>query len=91
MTAQTPQTATRRDEITVSSMVLPALRTTLVPASTRSTLNPIGVLISRAAAVLRCATLRTLLATTAKPRPCSPALAISRVYLQLTVRFHGWP
>ena len=67
MTALAAQTATRRDEITVSWMVVAALRTTLVPASTCSTRSPIGILISRAAAVLRCAKPHTALATTAKP------------------------
>jgi hypothetical protein len=43
----------------------------------RSTLAPISVLISLAASALRCARLRTSPATTAKPRPCSPARAAS--------------
>jgi hypothetical protein len=48
-----------------------------VPASTCCTLPPISPLISRAAEALRCARLRTSVATTAKPRPCSPARAAS--------------
>lgn len=35
--------------------------------------SSINVLISLAAVALRCASERTSLATTAKPRPCSPA------------------
>jgi hypothetical protein len=58
-------------------MVLPAWSTSVVPCSTCSTLRPISVLISLAASALRCARLRTSLATTAKPRPCSPARAAS--------------
>ena len=38
-------------------------------------------LISRAAPALRCARLRTSAATTAKPRPCSPARAASTAAL----------
>ena len=37
----------------------------------------LSALISRAASALRCARLRTSAATTAKPRPCSPARAAS--------------
>ncbi len=45
--------------------------------STLSTLATIRVLISLAAAAERCASERTSLATTANPRPCSPARAAS--------------
>jgi hypothetical protein len=57
--------------------VAPAWSTSLVPASTLSTESPISSLISLAAAAERCARLRTSEATTAKPRPCSPARAAS--------------
>jgi hypothetical protein len=62
-------------------MVLPASPTRRVPASTLSTLVPIRPLISLAASALRCARLRTSPATTAKPRPCSPARAASTAAL----------
>ena len=68
---------TRRMALTTSVMVAPALSTRAVPRSTRSTLVPIRPLISLAASALRCARLRTSPATTAKPRPCSPARAAS--------------
>ena len=68
---------TRRTLSTISVMVVPAALTSLPPASTFSTESPIRVLISLAAAAERCARLRTSLATTAKPRPCSPARAAS--------------
>ena len=48
-----------------------------MPACTRSTVLVISDLISLAATAERCARLRTSLATTAKPRPCSPARAAS--------------
>ncbi len=51
------------------------------PASTFATLSAISNLISRAACALRCARLRTSEATTAKPRPCSPARAASTAAL----------
>jgi hypothetical protein len=58
-------------------MVLPASSTRRLPASTLSTESPISALISLAAAAERWARLRTSEATTAKPRPCSPARAAS--------------
>ena len=64
-------------EIVTSVMVVPAWSTSTVPCSTRCTLSLIRVLISLAASALRPARLRTSLATTAKPRPCSPARAAS--------------
>ena len=54
---------------TTSSIVCPASLTSRAPSSTLSTLSAISALISRAACALRCARLRTSLATTAKPRP----------------------
>ena len=63
--------------LTTSCMVIPARSTSTVPASTRSTLAEIRVLISLAASALRCARLRTSEATTANPRPWSPARAAS--------------
>ncbi len=68
---------TRWIDCTTSSIVRPAWSTCCVPASTLLTESSISVLISLAAAALRCARLRTSLATTAKPRPCSPARAAS--------------
>ena len=49
----------------------------MVPAVTRSTLSLIRALICLAASAERPARLRTSDATTAKPRPCSPARAAS--------------
>jgi hypothetical protein len=73
--------ATRWIEATTSCIVWPASSTSGVPGSTCSTLAEISVLISRAASALRCARLRTSPATTAKPRPCSPARAASTAAL----------
>ncbi len=69
--------ATWRTLATTSSIVLPASCTSLEPISTCSTESPIRVLISLAAWLDLCARLRTSDATTAKPRPSSPALAAS--------------
>ncbi len=71
----------RRTWATTSSMVAPASPTSVEPASTLLTLSPIRPLISRAACAERCARLRTSEATTAKPRPCSPARAASTAAL----------
>ena len=49
----------------------------LEPSDTLLTLSLISTLISLAASALRCAKFLTSDATTAKPRPCSPALAAS--------------
>src|SRR4051812_41675586 len=68
---------TRRTCETMSVIVRPASPTRRLPVSTFSTLSPISVLISFAAWALRCARVRTSPATTAKPRPCSPARAAS--------------
>jgi hypothetical protein len=68
---------TRLHLLTRSRHVLPASSTSREPASTLSTLSLISCLISLAACALRCARLRTSPATTAKPRPCSPARAAS--------------
>ncbi|MCY1377293.1 hypothetical protein D9M69_648580 [compost metagenome] len=62
---------------TTSCMVLRARSTRAEPCSTWSTLSEIRVLISFAASALRPASRRTSPATTAKPRPCSPARAAS--------------
>ena len=62
---------------TTSFIVLPAWCTRLLPASTRFTESLIRFLISIAASAERLARLRTSAATTAKPRPCSPARAAS--------------
>ena len=72
---------TRRTLATISSIVVPASCTSLEPASTLSTEVPISALISLAASALRCASERTSEATTAKPRPCSPARAASTAAL----------
>ena len=66
---------------TTSLIVAPARSTRALPWATRSTLALMSVLISRAASALRPAKLRTSLATTAKPRPCSPARAASTAAL----------
>jgi hypothetical protein len=57
--------------------VWPERSTSLPPSSTLATLSVIRALISLAASALRWASLRTSPATTAKPRPCSPARAAS--------------
>ena len=62
---------------TTCSMVDPACSTSLLPSVTLVTESSISCLISLAAAAERCARLRTSEATTAKPRPCSPARAAS--------------
>ena len=62
---------------TMSCIVAPASSTSFEPDSTFATESPIRPLISLAALALRCARLRTSVATTAKPRPCSPARAAS--------------
>ncbi len=62
-------------------MVLPACSTSLQPSLTLLTEVPMSCLISRAAVAERPAKLRTSLATTAKPRPCSPARAASTAAL----------
>ncbi len=69
--------ATRCTDCTMPSMAVPASPTRRAPSSTRSTEAPMSWRISLAAAALRCASVRTSLATTAKPRPCSPARAAS--------------
>jgi methyl-accepting chemotaxis protein len=68
---------TRRTLVTISSIVAPASCTRRLPSPTLSTESPINALISFAAAAERWARLRTSEATTAKPRPCSPARAAS--------------
>ncbi|MNY41504.1 hypothetical protein D3C86_1763240 [compost metagenome] len=68
---------TRVTAFTISVMVSPALSTSTEPVSTRATESSISALISFAALALRLARLRTSPATTANPRPCSPARAAS--------------
>ncbi|VWC38335.1 hypothetical protein BUB20358_06787 [Burkholderia ubonensis] len=68
---------TRRTACTISSIVEPARATSSEPLCTLSAESPISCLISFAAVALRCASERTSPATTAKPRPCSPARAAS--------------
>jgi hypothetical protein len=63
--------------VTISLRVWPDCSTSLPPSSTLATLSVISALISLAASALRWASLRTSPATTAKPRPCSPARAAS--------------
>jgi hypothetical protein len=58
-------------------MVEPALATSAEPSATLPTESSIRPLISLAAPAERCASERTSEATTAKPRPCSPARAAS--------------
>ncbi|MCW0414603.1 hypothetical protein NB689_000357 [Xanthomonas sacchari] len=72
---------TRCTEATISCMVVPAWPTRAEPSATRSTDSSISPLISLAALAERWASVRTSLATTAKPRPCSPARAASTAAL----------
>src|SRR6185312_10161374 len=72
---------TRLTLATISPMVEPAPPASLAPASTRCTESVMRPLISRAASAERWARLRTSPATTAKPRPCSPARAASTAAL----------
>ncbi len=64
-------------EATISSSVWPDWVTRAEPSSTLRTESWMSPLISLAAVAERPARLRTSLATTAKPRPCSPARAAS--------------
>jgi hypothetical protein len=59
------------------SIWLTALLTRPAPALCAPLAALIRLWISLATSALRCARLRTSLATTAKPRPCSPARAVS--------------
>ena len=68
-------------EVTISPSVRPDWVTRPEPSSTFLTLSSIRLLISLAAVAERPARLRTSLATTAKPRPCSPARAASTAAL----------
>ena len=76
---------TRCTDATISRMVWPALATSAPPDSTRSTDSPMSVLISFAASAERVASKRTSDATTAKPRPCSPARAASTAALSAKI------
>ena len=69
--------ATRSTLCMISFIVVPATAVSWLPASIRAPEFSISNLISRAAVEERCARLRTSPATTAKPRPCSPARAAS--------------
>ncbi|KAF1036243.1 MAG: hypothetical protein GAK35_04117 [Herbaspirillum frisingense] len=71
----------RRTADTTSPMVSPARATWSEPLPTRCTESSISALISLAACALRWANERTSEATTAKPRPCSPARAASTAAL----------
>ena len=62
---------------TTRVIVSPAASTSCWPASTLPIDSPISAWISLAASALRCARSRTSAATTAKPRPWSPARAAS--------------
>ena len=62
---------------TTWAMVAPASCTWRLPLATCVTESSISPLISLAASALRPARVRTSEATTAKPRPCSPARAAS--------------
>ncbi len=68
---------TRCTEATISPMVAPAWLTSCEPSATLPTDSSIRPLISLAAPAERWARVRTSEATTAKPRPCSPARAAS--------------
>ncbi|MNF43099.1 hypothetical protein D3C84_241700 [compost metagenome] len=76
---------TRLMAMTMSLMVWPAWATRVLPFSTLLTESEISVLISLAAAAERCARVRTSAATTAKPRPCSPARAASTAALRARI------
>ena len=67
---------------TMSCSVCPDLLTSPAPSSIFITESWMSALISLAASALRCARLRTSAATTAKPRPCSPARAASTAALR---------
>jgi hypothetical protein len=73
--------ATRRAAAMISSRVRPEVSTSREPSCTLVTESRISDLISLAAEADRCARLRTSAATTAKPRPCSPARAASTAAL----------
>jgi AcrR family transcriptional regulator len=66
---------------TMDCIAVPASPAWCAPRSTRWTDSSIRALISRAASPLRLARPRTSEATTAKPRPCSPARAASTAAL----------
>ena len=66
-------------------MVVPVSLTSFAPCSTRETESVISPSISFAALALRLARLRTSPATTAKPRPCSPARAASTAALSARI------
>ncbi|CAM3513725.1 hypothetical protein ACAN107058_07830 [Paracidovorax anthurii] len=70
---------------TMPSMLWPALPASWLPLLTLSTLSVMRALISLAACAERCASVRTSLATTAKPRPCSPARAASTAALSARI------
>ncbi|MNN11562.1 hypothetical protein D3C81_1245250 [compost metagenome] len=76
---------TRPTAPTISSMVRPACSAWRAPSRTCCTEPPISPAISLAAAEERCARLRTSAATTAKPRPCSPARAASTAALSARI------
>ena len=65
--------------------MVPVSLTSFAPFSTRETESAIRVSISFAAPALRLARLRTSPATTAKPRPCSPARAASTAALRARI------
>ena len=72
---------TRLTDCIACAMRSRASRLCALPAATRSLDSSISCLISRAASVVRCASARTSEATTAKPRPDSPARAASTAAL----------
>ena len=72
---------TRFTEATISLKVWPDWFTSDAPVLTFCTESWINALISLAAAADRCARFRTSAATTANPRPCSPARAASTAAL----------
>ncbi|MNP60315.1 hypothetical protein D3C76_1553890 [compost metagenome] len=66
---------------TMAFIVWPASCTSCAPVATFSTEASIRLRISLAAVALRWASMRTSAATTANPRPCSPAPAASTAAL----------
>ena len=73
---------------TTSSIVAPASLTSCPPSPILPSDSSIRILISFAAEALRCESARTSVATTAKPRPCSPARAASTAAFR--ARMLGW-
>ena len=72
-------------DVTISPIDKLTCSTRSLPCFTRKIVDSMSSFISFAASALRCAKLRTSLATTEKPRPCSPALAASTAALSANI------